>query len=61
MQGADGIIYSDEEIKGLAAYIKGAGIEKIYTGHCTGEYALGKLKEYLGDVVEEITTGSVIE
>ena len=32
-----------------------------YTGHCTGEYAYGKLHDILGDRLRRMTGGSVVE
>lgn len=52
---------SEEEIRGIAKQIKNLGIEKIYTGHCTGNRAFALLKENLGDQVEQIKTGMVLE
>ncbi len=48
---------SDETVRALAERVKETGIEKIYTGHCTGERAFSILKEELGDRVEPILTG----
>ena len=51
---------SDEAVRTLAARVKKLGIEKMYTGHCTGARAMELLKEELGDVVEQIYTGMEI-
>lgn len=51
----------DEEVSALAERIRETGIEKIYTGHCTGERAVGLLQDSLGDMVEQIYTGMEIE
>ena len=32
-----------------------------YTGHCTGDHAYGLMKEILGDKLEKITTGGILE
>lgn len=48
---------TDEEILLVAEKIKTLGIEKVITGHCTGEHAYQLLKEQLGDTVEQIYTG----
>ena len=48
---------SREEVRALAERIKKTGIQKIYTGHCTGERAFDILKEELGDCAEQIYTG----
>jgi len=52
--------FSEEEIKGIADYLKEVGLEKLYTGHCTGEPAIDLLKKYLGERVEVLSTGKVI-
>lgn len=57
---------SNEEVLGLAEKIRGTGIVKVYTGHCTGERAVELLRERLGscpfggDVVESFYTGMEI-
>ncbi|MCI8861623.1 MAG: MBL fold metallo-hydrolase [Lachnospiraceae bacterium] len=52
---------SEKEVRALAERIRKTGIQKIYTGHCTGERAFGILKEELGDCAEQIYTGMEIE
>lgn len=52
---------SDEEVFALAEKIRETGIRKVYTGHCTGERAFKRLKETLGDTVEQFYTGMEIE
>lgn len=51
----------DDEVKALAERIKKTGIEKIYTGHCTGQKAFDILKSELGDKAEQLYAGLVIE
>lgn len=51
---------SDEDVKSVAERVKKLGIEKIYTGHCTGGHQMEILKAELGDVVEQIYTGMEI-
>lgn len=51
---------SDEEVRTVAERVRTLGIEKIYTGHCTGAHQMEILKEELGDVVEQIYTGMEI-
>lgn len=51
---------SEEEVRSLAERIRGTGIRKIYTGHCTGQRAFEILKEELGDCAEQIYTGMEI-
>lgn len=52
---------SEEEVRALARRIKATGIEKVVTGHCTGEEAYQILEEELGDCLEQIYTGLVME
>lgn len=51
---------SKEEVRELASEIEKTGIEKIYTGHCTGDEAFDILKKALGDKVVQIYTGMEI-
>lgn len=51
--------WTREQVKDLAEEIKEAGIEKIYTGHCTGE-AFTYLKDYLEDKAEQFYAGMII-
>lgn len=51
---------SDEDVRALAARIRSTGIQKIYTGHCTGEAAYTILKEELGSQAEQLYTGMEI-
>lgn len=52
---------TDQEVLALAGRIKETGIEKIYTGHCTGARAMELLKAELGDRAEQLYTGLEIE
>lgn len=51
---------SGEEVHTLAKRIKDTGIQKIITGHCTGEEAFAILKEELGDMVAQMYSGMEI-
>lgn len=52
---------SDEEVRALAGRIKETGIQRIYTGHCTGKRAFSVLKEELGDIAEQLHVGLEIK
>ncbi len=52
---------SDEDVLKLASNIKETAIERIYTGHCTGDKAFSILKEQLGEKAHELFAGMVIE
>ena len=47
----------DEEILELAEYIRGAGMQYVLTGHCTGDHAFALLKEQLGDGAAQFCSG----
>lgn len=52
---------SDSDVISLAEEIEKTGIEKIYTGHCTGDRAFSILKDRLGDKATELYAGMKIE
>lgn len=49
---------SQEEINILIKKIRDENIERVYTGHCTGEKAFKKLKDILGSNISYISTGT---
>lgn len=51
----------ESDVRTLAKRIKDTGIQKVVTGHCTGEDAFAVLKEELGDIVEQMHTGMCME
>ncbi len=51
----------EAEVRALAGRIRRTGIQKLYTGHCTGQKAFDILKEELGEAVEQLYTGMEIE
>lgn len=51
----------EAEVRLLAKRIRETGIQKVYTGHCTGEKAYRALREELATAVEQLYTGLVIE
>ena len=53
--------YSEAEIKELVEYMKAAGVQCLYTGHCTGEEAFQVLKKYGDEFVQDLSTGKVVE
>lgn len=48
---------SAENVTALGKYLSGLNIEKIITGHCTGEEAFELLKSELGDSLVKLQTG----
>lgn len=51
----------EKEVRELAERIRETGIDRIYTGHCTGEKAFRILKDELGDIVLQLHVGMEIE
>lgn len=51
----------ESEVRELAKRIEATKIEKVYTGHCTGQNSYNILKEELGDKIEQLRTGLTIE
>ncbi len=52
---------SEEEVRALAERIKATGIEKIYTGHCTGQKSFDILRCELGDKAGQLAAGLIME
>lgn len=50
-----------KEVAAIAKELKSVGIDYICTGHCTKERAYGILKETLGDSLEQLHVGKVME
>lgn len=51
----------EREVRELAGTFRDAGVELVYTGHCTGSRAYGILREELGGAVRQFHTGCVME
>ena len=47
--------------RSVADALQEQGVERVYTGHCTGEAAFAVLKERLGDRLEALTGGLTVE
>ena len=56
-----GDIFTEEEIRDCAEYLKEAGVQYLYTGHCTGEKAFVILKDQAGELVQELKAGKIID
>lgn len=52
---------TEEEVREIADKIKDSGLNRIITGHCTGDRAFAVLKSRLGDTVDQFHCGMVIE
>ena len=53
--------YPDERIRAFAERLRELNVQKIYTGHCTGDRAYGILRDVLGERAEQMRTGLTIE
>ena len=53
--------YPDERIRTFAERLRELNVQKIYTGHCTGDRAYGILRDVLGERAEQMHTGMTIE
>ena len=51
---------SEEYVRSFAEKVRATGVEKIYTGHCTGEEGYRILREVLGDRVHQLEAGLAI-
>lgn len=60
-KGESGMNCSEAYVYAVADALKAAGVEEIYTGHCTGEPALALLRERFGPNCRALTTGQVLE
>ena len=49
-----------EEIKDTSLWINSAGVEKVYTGHCTGKYGFEIMQSILNENIEQFYTGKHI-
>ena len=52
--------YPDERIRAFAERLRELDVQKIYTGHCTGDRAYGILRDVLGERAEQMHTGMTI-
>lgn len=58
--GMEGTDFTAEEIRRIASYCM-ENIRCVYTGHCTGPAAADMLGQYMGDRLQPLCTGCVIE
>ena len=52
--------YKDEVVRAFAERLRELDVQRIYTGHCTGDRAYAILHEVLGDRVQQMRCGMVI-
>ena len=60
-EGPDSMRDSEAEVRLLGEKLCRLPVDKFYTGHCTGGKAYSVLKEVLGDRLDCLVTGRVIE
>ena len=53
--------YKDEVVRAFAERLRELDVQKIYTGHCTGNRAFEILHEVLGDRAEQMRCSMIIE
>jgi len=61
LTGTNSMSLKADEVKALGQQLMRLGVKHIYTGHCTGYPAYRILKETLGDRVQYLSTGTIIE
>ena len=49
------------EVRAFAERLRDTGVQRVITGHCTGEEAYGILAEVLGDKAQQIYTGLTLD
>ena len=49
--------YPPEEVRALGRRLADLGVERVYTGHCTGEEGFALLRETLGERCQALQTG----
>lgn len=59
-RGKSGMNCTPEYVFRVADALKELGVEEIYTGHCTGDAALGLLRERFGPGCRALATGQVL-
>ena len=52
---------TEAQVRAFAKRVEETGIEKLYTGHCTGAAGYEILKDCLGDIVQQFRSGLVME
>lgn len=58
--GTEICTFSENEIQKIAEYLKNIGLNKLYTGHCTGLVGFEMIKKYMGEAAEYLMTGKEI-
>jgi len=53
--------YPDERVRAFAERLRDLDVQKIYTGHCTGDRAYGILHDVLGSRAEQMRCGMTVD
>lgn len=59
-RGKSGMNCAPEYVFQVADALRELGVEEVYTGHCTGDVALGLLRERFGPGCHALATGQVL-
>ena len=57
----DAMNCTEQEVEALGRSLLELGIERIYTGHCTGKQGFQVLKGVMGEKLELLRTGLQVE
>jgi len=52
---------NDREVESVSARLAACGIDRVYTGHCTGQKAFGILRERFGEKIGQFHCGMQID
>ena len=52
--------YKDADVRAFAERLRELDVQKIYTGHCTGDRAYAILREILGERVQQLRCGMIL-
>lgn len=55
--GVEICTFTEQETDALCDVIRKENMRYVYTGHCTGQAAFGRLQQRLGDIIRPLTTG----
>ncbi len=61
MRGVSSLGKKPEEVRAICRRLREQGVERVLTGHCTGDPGFALMKEELGDRVQYFQTGDTVE
>lgn len=59
--GEECCTFSESELSEIAKTLKVEKLQKLYTGHCTGKVGFNLLKKYMGESLQALYTGKIID